>query len=223
MDRVLHRNGEASLRVQGGKYWLGNSTGETSALIEVLEGVYEKLPEFHPRQGWNVVDVGANIGAFAVRTAMLGAHVYAFEPNPQCFRRLKKATNGLDIECFEVAAGATRGRANLASGTTRTTMGSLTPDGTGLEVEVGRLDQQLPSGIRVDLLKVDVEGGEVGALEGAYSLLGAVQRVVLEFHSDELLDACQEILVAAGLHPMFIDRQPWPNARRGIGNAYFSR
>ena len=223
VDRSLKRSGEATLRLQGGKYWLATGTGETSALIEVHEGVYEKLPEFHPQQGWNVVDVGANIGAFAVRTAMLGARVYAFEPNPECFRRLKKAASGLNIECFEVAIGAARGRANLASDSARTTKGSLTTDGSGREVEVERLDQQLPNGIRIDLLKLDVEGSEEAALDGAHSVLGAVQRVVLEFHSDDLLRACQDILVTAGLHPMLVDRQPWPNARPGIGNAYFSR
>ncbi|OLE81882.1 MAG: hypothetical protein AUG06_00175 [Actinobacteria bacterium 13_1_20CM_2_65_11] len=223
VDRVSRRSGEANLRLQGGEYWLATSTGETSALIEVLEGVYEKVPEFHPRHGWNVVDVGANIGAFAVRTAMLGARVYAFEPNPECFRRLKKAATGLNIECFEVAVGAARGRANLASDSARTTKGSLTTDGSGIEVDVERLDQQLPNGIQIDLLKLDVEGSEEAALDGARSVLGAVQRVVLEFHSDDLLQACQDILVTAGLHPMLVDRQPWPNARPGIGNAYFSR
>jgi len=70
---------------------------------------------------------------------------------------------------------------------------------------------------------LDVEGSEEAALDGARSVLGAVQRVVLEFHSDDLLQACQDILVTAGLHPMLVDRQPWPNARPGIGNAYFSR
>ena len=66
--------------------------GELIFLTREIHGqrVYELIPDFVVAKGWTVVDVGANVGVFALRAAQLGARVIAFEPNPQLSRWLGK-------------------------------------------------------------------------------------------------------------------------------------
>lgn len=52
-------------------------------------------------KGDSVIDVGANIGSFALRAAVAvgsAGQVFAFEPNPQCFERLGKNARLNDLE-----------------------------------------------------------------------------------------------------------------------------
>jgi hypothetical protein len=59
-------------------------------------------------------------------------------------------------------------------------------------------------------LKIDVDGGEKDVLEGAKQLLdkGDV-RIVLETHSEELEDRCQDALSALGFETHVIDNAWW--------------
>ncbi len=51
---------------------------------------------------------------------------------------------------------------------------------------------------RVDLLKIDTEGYEAEVLNGAEAMLGQVQRVILEYHSDALRAEVEGILMRHG-------------------------
>jgi hypothetical protein len=76
---------DASLRIQGVTHILGLGTGEILTPQEIYwKRCYDRLPDFIPRSGWIVFDVGANTGVWAIQQARRGAHVHAFEPNPDC-------------------------------------------------------------------------------------------------------------------------------------------
>jgi Met-10+ like-protein len=78
------------VRLRGARYVVGVRTSEIYVVDEVYgERMYDRLPAYVPRAGWTVVDVGANVGVFTVHAARKGAIVYAFEPNPACFARLR--------------------------------------------------------------------------------------------------------------------------------------
>lgn len=134
------------------------------------------------------VDVGANIGymtslmAWAVGSS---GRVLAFEPHPEIFELL--STNAASwvglagvgaVELQRVALSARSGEANLALPKAfPRNMGSAGIAGAGgpaadrLEpVHVSRLDE-IVLGERIGLLKVDVEGHELGVFEGADALL----------------------------------------------------
>ena len=72
---------------------------------------------------------GANSGVYTVQQARRGAHVYAFEPNPDCYRRLHKSVqlNGLDsrVSAADYALGATAAAAELIVPEGGTGLGSL--------------------------------------------------------------------------------------------------
>ena len=66
-------------------------SSELSSYFEIyLQRVYERDVSFAARPQDVVFDVGANIGVYSIRQAQREASVYAFEPNPDAFSRLKR-------------------------------------------------------------------------------------------------------------------------------------
>lgn len=133
-----------------------------------------------------VLDVGSNIGAFAIPVAsklrqLGGGRVIALEPSEETEARLRHhvALNRLEdvIECHQVGLSARRGtielRDNPAFGAhdagTATTLGDGAIRGT---IEVDRGDDWLAAnGIAaVHGMKIDVEGAEEQVLEGLEGL-----------------------------------------------------
>jgi hypothetical protein len=51
---------------------------------------------------------------------------------------------------------------------------------------------------RIDLFKIDVEGFELDVLKGAYETLARVDRLVLEYHSNDLARRTAELLTSRG-------------------------
>jgi len=111
--------GDMTLRLAGLTFVVTPESGEVYTLRELYQDrVYERVPGFVPAAGWTVLDVGANVGMFALQQAQRGAHVVAFEPNPECYRRLSLAidANTLPgrIRPSPVALGRGTGRAGRA-------------------------------------------------------------------------------------------------------------
>ena len=148
------------------------------------------------RQGATFVDVGANVGFYAVMAARAvgpTGRVHAFEPNPENCRLilLSAERNGFDnIEVHPVALGGSTGHAlfhtHLGSNGGLVTSGVdalLQP--TTTVAPLARLDDIIQD--RVDLIKIDVEGAEGLVVSGATKLLDAHRPTVLtEFSLDML-------------------------------------
>jgi FkbM family methyltransferase len=227
--RTVRRPMETSLRLRGVNYRVAVPSRETFPFAEIyLDRVYERFEEFVARPGWTVVDAGANVGAFAVRQAQIGARVIAFEPNPSCARRLwtTVSRSGLEqVTLIPCALGAELGTATLVVGGS-TLAGSLveTPEDGAVErflVKVETLDHvaEALGLVRVDLLKVDVEFAEVEVLRGAVRTLPRVERVVVEYHSRDLLTQVCELLAGHG----FRCRGRYDFSDSPYGVAYFLR
>jgi FkbM family methyltransferase len=133
--------------------------------------------------GDTVVDVGANIGLFTVRLADLvgeGGRVYAYECNAWALEYLADnvAMNWFDARVVTVAAaaGAADGVVQFAAPESMLMLGT-----TRLDLDVGaaeivevpceRIDGRIPDGVRVELVKIDVEGAEVDVVAGLAGLL----------------------------------------------------
>lgn len=125
--------------------------------------------------GEMAIDVGANIGQntslMAFRTKASGS-VIAFEPHPTTFQELQRnfgvwqKDRLAPIRLEDVALGSEDSHAFLSS-TTYLSGSHLTSEADGIEVEVRRLDSFIPSERIVGVCKIDVEGHELGVLEGA--------------------------------------------------------
>jgi FkbM family methyltransferase len=210
---------DETLRLQGVTHVVGLGTGELLTPQEIYwKRGYDRLRDFVPQPGWIVLDVGANSGVYTVQQARRGARVYAFEPNPDCYRRLQKSVRANNVESRVMtvnrALGATAGSAELLVPEGITIMGSLRPEwnprgaGKGVRVEVDTVDQAVRTlGIdRIDLLKVDVEGLELDVLQGAQETLTFVDRLVLEYHSLDLGRRVVELLAEHGLAPVLDEK-----------------
>jgi FkbM family methyltransferase len=138
------------------------------------------------------VDVGAHVGLYSLWALDAGASLIAVEPNPEAASQLRAnvAFNGFLAEVVEAAVGAAPGRMAMAG--PDLLRQHLVLDGSGAShpspedgstVEVCVLDDII--GDRsVRGLKVDVEGAERLALEGASQLLaeGRVDVMQLEWN-----------------------------------------
>ncbi len=166
----------------------------------MLDGFWEIwLTQFLARSvkpGMTVVDVGANFGYF---TLLLGdavgerGHVIAVEPNPDTASLLHETVllNGHTTRTRIVtqALGATAGRGWLYAphgepkNTTLVDRDGI-PGGHTVEVETVTLDEVAMGCPKVDLVKIDAEGGELGIVAGMRQLIARDHpAIVLEFNA----------------------------------------
>lgn len=136
------------------------------------------------RPGSSYIDVGANIGMHTVAAAraMQGkGSIVCFEPYEPTVRLLEKSIflngyNGI-VQVHQAAVAAQSGSQALFLGNTsgHHSLFSL-PDRLAsqaplVQTRVVTLDETMPPGSRVDLIKIDVEGSELDVLDGASRLL----------------------------------------------------
>ncbi len=179
------------------------------------------------------VDVGANRGQLlrdAVRVAPGGRHI-AFEPIPELAAELAAAFP--QVDCRTLALGAHAGRASFWhytrldgwSGLERNPEISDAQGGpVQIEVEISTLDEQLPQ-LEPALVKIDVEGAEVGVLEGARGLLARARPLLLFEHVAAVAElygassvALWELLAQAG-YTIFTATGEGPYGQREFAGA----
>lgn len=148
------------------------------------------------RPGMTVVDVGSNVGYYAMLAGQLvgpSGQVVAIEPNSENCRLLllSAARNGLtNVRLRPVAVDVEDGWSYFS--THIGSNGGLQPgsvedltDGRGLVVPTFRLDGLVEG--PVDFIKVDVEGAEARAIRGGMEMLRRDQPVVATELSREML------------------------------------
>ena len=140
------------------------------------------------------VDVGANVGLFTVvgaLTASGGGRVIAYEPVPQLVELLRANVqlNWLTdrVTIRDVAVAERRGRRPFMFDARLQGLGGLVLDSTANAlVDAVALDDDLGYLDRIDLIKIDVEGGEPAVLAGMDRLVrsGRVRQVSCEVRHD---------------------------------------
>lgn len=175
----------------GSRMWISDDDAG-QLLLPYCIGKYEKevVTVFrqclsHLRAGDCVVDIGANVGFYAVIAAehlrnMKGGMVYAFEPNPRAFTHLQKNSelnHFTNLVINPQGVADTNGQLTLYLNPHGITFGSLRPFEPYLteqvKISVVTLDEYVNrhSGVKVGLIKVDIEGGELLALRGARQVI----------------------------------------------------
>lgn len=160
------------------------------------------LDEFYSPPGYEiksnetVVDIGANIGVFAMYAATRAENVrvFSYEPfpkNAEFFRANQADSRASNVVFRATAVADTPGRRTLRVKDSWI-LHSLTDKNSnekGIEVECVSLDQIFEDIEHCDLLKLDCEGGEYEILYSASNeSLGKIKRIVCEFNvlnSDE--------------------------------------
>ena len=159
------------------------------AFIEILQDeVYEKFGG--PRKGDIVLDIGAYVGMFTLKAARQvgdAGMVIAIEPNPSNISYLRKNVEAL--KNVSVAEEAILNRVEVGklyiSGVSSQCHSLIYHHKKSIDVKMNTLDNlaedlRLP---KVDFIKMDIEGAELQALEGARGILkNNVKLAIASYH-----------------------------------------
>lgn len=162
-----------------------------------LKGMYEKNTLLKliglARKGDTFVDVGANVGAYALpMSRYLGeGKVIAFEPNPRAIRFLEeniKLNHSQNIQLEKMGLSDVNEEATLF--TPSLTTASINKHVGSNEQEkiiLTTLDEYCETNkiAHVELMKIDVEGHEFKCLQGAKNIIRQSKRMVLVMEIDD--------------------------------------
>lgn len=198
------RKGENSLvkEIEGSKMYLdikrdkGLSTDLT--FVEIREPFSTKTFRNEIEEGDVVVDIGANIGYYALMEAKMvkpAGKVYAIEPLPCAMEILKyniELNKYSNIEVFQLAIGEENGRTSMCVCPAWNSSSVILPYNTNLQavadkidVDIITLDDFLKDKRFPNLIRMDVEGFEYHIIRGMKSILesGKPLKLFIELHS----------------------------------------
>ena len=206
MHIALRRRAVARFRTGGLSMELApRLTGFGSTSIYIKRDRYE--PELLAvgrliEPGCVVLDIGASFGIFSLFMAHFagrGGKVHAFEPGAYSFAELQAnvaRNNAANIVLHRMAASDRPAMLKLApvGGAPVTFSIGDAPDAE--TVPAGRVDEAVPpeDATRVRFVKIDVEGYEIAALEGARAILERNRPTVM-------FEVCEESLARQGHRP----------------------
>ena len=156
------------------------------------------------RQGWNVMDVGANVGYHTLQLASLvGPHgsVVAVEANPDNCLLIQRGleVNALNnVRLLPIGLGREQGWSFFTThvGTNGGLLSASAPESqrdSGTIVPLMRIDDLLRAEDRLDLIKIDVEGAEGLVIGGACEVITRNRPVVISEFSCEMLRRVSQI------------------------------
>ena len=158
------------------------------------------------KPGDTVIDLGANVGHYTTRfSSYVGSEgsVYAFEPDPTAFKSLSASVGRLPLNNVTLDNRAVANKTGkLRLYTVRNPQGDyrIFDSGDGrasFEINAVRLDHYFKSydGI-VNFIKMDIQGSEPGAIEGAQKILRDNP------HLGIALEFCPFLLRLFGVEPL---------------------
>lgn len=219
--RLLPRNLEVRI-LQGtlrGKRWIVGS-GNHGYWLGSYEFEKRRLVEKAIRSGSVVYDLGGNVGYYTLLASVLagpGGKVITFEPLPRNLAFLREHVRRNNARNVTIYAAAVSDR----GGTARFTEDSSSAKGRigaagALEVQTVGLDELVDRGEipPPDLLKVDIEGAEFAALQGARKLLTRTHPpIFLSTHGGEVHRECCGFLTNLGYALEPLDGRPLERSR----------
>lgn len=172
--------------------------------IQTWEPYTTRLFQSALKSGSTVLDIGAHHGYFSILAAnCVGPEgiVYAFEPSPENFTILKRNIELNRLEnVIPVNMAVTDRSATLPffflqqTGVTGSLFSAHKPGEMTVPVECVSIDEYL-KGTVVDVVKMDIEGGEPSALDGMRDILSHSADAVL------FVEINQDCLIQAGSSP----------------------
>ena len=180
------------------------------------------------RPGDTFVDVGANIGSYTIlATGVCGTRTIAIEPDPETASHLQRNIdiNGLGdlATVVRTAVGDRAGEISFTVGQDTTNQVATSADTEVQTVPLSTLDIILKNE-DPSVIKMDVEGFETEALQGALSALAKPSLFAIQLETID--EAARMLLVDAGFAQFFYEpsQRSIFQARRGdASNSLFIR
>jgi FkbM family methyltransferase len=162
------------------------------------------------------IDIGANIGSYTVLAAAhVGAACISIEPSPSTFSHLKRniALNNIEqkTEVLNIGLGSKKGIVNFTAALDTQNHVATPGDTDIIQINIDKADNVF-SGRKPALLKIDVEGFETEVLNGASEILStpSLKAIIIELngsgdkygYNDDLI---HESLLTYGFYPYEYD------------------
>lgn len=198
-----------------------------------------KSREFCLREGDVVIDTGACIGGWTIPAALIGKHVYAFEPNGEYAAVLRNNVNSNFIRNVDVIQKAVWDTDTMVR-FNGWTVEEVRPSSEQLIQYIniaaiaGRMyhkPEPIMQGIRIDtfchdihpnFIKIDTEGGELHALAGAIETIRRdTPRLMVECHKEYNRGIVEEVRRAVlGINPDYKSQIIYENETQ-VAHLYF--
>jgi FkbM family methyltransferase len=171
---------------------------------------------------WVCYDLGASTGYFSLLMAKKARRVYAFEPTPHCAEWIRVYADANRFDNIEIVPSVISDSEKMVTfAMTGTGYGSqvVDPETTDarwqrIELRSLTLDQFVVDHTEPDFLKIDIEGQEGRALEGAAALLERKRPVICcEIHDLENAAQVGKVLGALGYTITTLDGEPFEMPR----------
>lgn len=164
--------------------------GSDLAILEeiFIKDEYKKDFKFNPHI---IFDLGSNIGLSVIyfKLKYPDAKIYAFEPDPNIFERLKKNTQQFnDVFCFNLAVSGKSGKEKFYIYPNSSMSSSLLKrldNESFIEITTKSLDDVMDEENvqKIDLIKFDIEGSEYEVFK-AFRNIKEVRSLLGELHFD---------------------------------------
>ena len=185
-------------------------------ILGIKKGIYDNSFETatikaNLKKGDVFLDLGANLGYYTLLGSKLvgeNGRVYAFECDEEPYKLLKQNVEDNSLKNVQVIKKAVFGsngtkrlyqREDNTAGSTLFRVGRRARDVLKkrkyIDVETIRLDDSFLKRIKVDFIKMDIEGSEYSALRGMEEIIRSNPniKIVLEFYP-ELIDGVEGIV-----------------------------
>lgn len=156
------------------------------------------------------MDVGANVGAYlyTLENHLKAENIFAFEPNQQLFKRLKRLFPKVNLSSVALSDISTiaefkipviNGKKIHTRGTLQTSIKEKNEEKTILQkVDVKPLDDLNLNLKKLDFIKIDVEGNEMQTLRGAKQIIEKYKPILMvemeqRHHQENLWTLISEI------------------------------
>ena len=204
LDEMLGKEELREISIDGDAIWVRTGTPDVIVAIRALHELeYSGIRCDSPKI---IVDAGANIGTSSMYFAKRypEAKIFAFEPERGNFDLLVKNTRKMNsVVPIKAAIWGTTDRRTISkrqTGHWGYTMldGGADSESTGQESDCITIDEFMQKFDieRIDLLKMDIEGGEKSVFENSSAWINAVDVISVELH-DRICMGCDRAFYLA--------------------------
>jgi FkbM family methyltransferase len=166
----------------------------------IRKKVYREFPELEFSQESVIFDLGLNRGRFSLAFASTGASIIGLEPNPYVFQNAVKLLSKFrNIHLFQAAAVSKTGVYKLYFHVNHkkdpigfSISSSLKSNKKNIDIEefhnvIGlEIGPLINSYEKINLMKIDIEGGEVNLFESLIQNSHKIEYLLIELHTDRI-------------------------------------
>jgi FkbM family methyltransferase len=204
LDTILLREVLRLVTINGAQVYVRTNTPDLEvAFSSLYDKEYGSIRLSNPKI---IIDAGANIGTSSIFFAKQfpNARIFAVEPEASNFqllqKNLKQYPNVVAVQAAFWGTSGTRKIQNRFTGHWGYTVAETTnrTQETGQEINCVTMDSFMNEhGIEsIDLLKMDIEGGEKDVLENSQEWIGSVSAMTIELH-DRIIMGCSRAFYLA--------------------------